>query len=254
MTGVPFKPKDWRKRWGFGAGGPLIKNKLFWFYAYDQYRRNFPGVAKPATPSAFFNQWADLAFPAAPPAPTQRPPRAPQRLSTRSYRTGSAGDINACALAWRAYGGNYAAAAAHYDQLLYGKGFIRHGSEGLGLLDDLGPTPRTGDEVLNTPKIDWQINRKEHVSFLFHRLRWDSPGGVQTQTSNNYAVDTFGTDYVKLDYGMAKLDSMITSSNLSNELRVQYGRELNEEGQQPHSGLHQNYLTNSSGMPVQLAI
>jgi len=54
VSGVPFKPKDWRKRWGFGAGGPLVKDKLFWFYAYDQYKRNFPGVAKPATPSAFF--------------------------------------------------------------------------------------------------------------------------------------------------------------------------------------------------------
>src|SRR6202048_5004568 len=55
VTGGPFKPKDWRKRGGFGAGGPLLKNKLFWFYAYDQYKRNFPGVAKPASPSAFFN-------------------------------------------------------------------------------------------------------------------------------------------------------------------------------------------------------
>src|SRR6185503_2002853 len=63
VTGVPFQPKDWRKRWGFGAGGPLIKDKLFWFYAYDQYRRNFPGVAKPATPACFFNQCADLTLP-----------------------------------------------------------------------------------------------------------------------------------------------------------------------------------------------
>jgi hypothetical protein len=63
VTGVPYKPKDWRKRWGFGAGGPLRKDKLFWFYAYDQYKRNFPGVAKPATPSTFFNPFADLAIP-----------------------------------------------------------------------------------------------------------------------------------------------------------------------------------------------
>jgi hypothetical protein len=58
---------------------------------------------------------------------------------------------------------------------------------------------------------------------------------------------------VKLDYGMAKLDSFITS-NFSNELRFQYGRELNDEGQQPHSAFTNTYLNNSTGTPVQLMI
>jgi hypothetical protein len=247
VTGVPFKPKDWRKRWGFGAGGPLIKDKLFWFYAYDQYRRNFPGVAKPASPAAFFNQFADLTLPSG---------TACTATATKASfnGTGSAGDVNACALAWRVYGGNYATAAAQYDQLLFGSAVSSlTGLNTPGLLDDLGTTPRTGDEALNTPKVDWQISDKEHASFLFHRLRWDSPGGVQTQTSNNYAIDTFGTDFVKLDYGMAKLDSLI-SSNFSNEIRFQYGRELNDEGQQPHSSFTNTYLNNSTGTPVQLMI
>jgi outer membrane receptor protein involved in Fe transport len=231
VTGVPFRPKDWRKRWGFGAGGPLVRDKLFWFYAYDQYRRDFPGVAKPGSPSAFFNQWADLGTPGS-----------------------SAGDVGAQALANRVYGGNYALGAAHYDQLLYGTVVSSlTGLTGPGLLDDLGTTPRTGDEVLNMPKLDWQINDKQHLSLLYHRLRWDSPGGVQTQTSNNYAVDTFGTDFVKLDYGMAKLDSLF-SSTLTNELRFQYGRELDDEGEQPFSNFTRTYLNNSTGTPIQLMI
>ncbi|MGC2301303.1 MAG: carboxypeptidase regulatory-like domain-containing protein, partial [Acidobacteriaceae bacterium] len=228
VTGVPFRPVDWRKRWGFGAGGPLVRDKLFWFYAYDQYRRNFPGVAKPATPSAFFSQYADLSLPSGATCTATA-------TKATFTGTGSTGDTNACALAYRVYGGDYAMAAAHYDQLLFGKAVSSiTGLSTPGLLDDLGTTPRTGDEVLNTPKIDWQINDKEHVSFLYHRLRWDSPGGVQTQTSNNYAVDTFGTDFVKLDYGMAKLDSLFSTS-FSNELRFQYGRELDDEGEQPFS-------------------
>ncbi len=247
ITGVPFRPKDWRKRWGFGAGGPLVHDKLFWFYAYDQYRRNFPGVAKPATPSAFFNQYADLALPAGDTCTATA-------TKATFTGTGSAGDTNACALAYRAFAGNYPKAAANYDQLLFGKAVSSiTGLTSPGLLDDLGTTPRTGDEVLNTPKIDWQITDKQHASFLYHRLRWDSPGGVQTQTSNNYAIDTFGTDFVKLDYGMAKLDSLFSPS-FTNELRFQYGRELDDEGEQPFSSFTNTYLNNSTGTPVQLAI
>src|SRR5579884_3844588 len=49
-----YKPKDWRKQWGFGIGGPIIKDRLFWFYAYDQSSRNFPGTARVGTPLAFY--------------------------------------------------------------------------------------------------------------------------------------------------------------------------------------------------------
>ena len=91
------------------------------------------------------------------------------------------------------------------------------------------------------PKLDWNINDKNHVSLLYNRLRWDSPGGVQTQATNNYAVDTFGMDYVKLDYVVAKLTSQI-SPNIKNEALYQYGRELNDESQQPYSAFTNQYL------------
>ena len=51
---LPYKPTDWRKEWGFDMGGALKKDKLFWFYGYNQYHRNFPGTAKANTPSSFF--------------------------------------------------------------------------------------------------------------------------------------------------------------------------------------------------------
>ena len=58
-TLVPYKPKDWRKQWGFGIGGPIMKDKIFWFYAYDQSRRNFPGTSRTTDPT-------DLLQPATP--------------------------------------------------------------------------------------------------------------------------------------------------------------------------------------------
>lgn len=54
FTPVNFKPTDWRKMAGFGVGGPLIKDKLFLFVAYDWFHRNFPGVAVASNPAVFF--------------------------------------------------------------------------------------------------------------------------------------------------------------------------------------------------------
>jgi outer membrane receptor protein involved in Fe transport len=235
---VPYKPKDWRKEWGFDAGGPLLKDKLFWFYGFAQYRRNFPGTAKAATPGSFFTV-PDATAPSGTTCYTTT-----TAVGSITYGSGymaglpsNAVDQQACELAARvpSLGGTYAAGAAAYSTQL------------LNLLADMGGVPRTGNEELNTPKLDWQVDPKNHVSALFHRLRWDSPGGVQTQATNTYSVDTFGTDFVKLDYSLVKLDSLITGS-ISNEVRYQYGRELNDEGQQPYSAYTKQYLQGTNGI------
>jgi hypothetical protein len=54
FTSQNFKPKDWRKISGFGVGGAVLKDKLFFFLAYDWYDRNFPSVAVTSNPNAFF--------------------------------------------------------------------------------------------------------------------------------------------------------------------------------------------------------
>src|SRR5215469_2624973 len=44
-NGHPLKPKDLRKIYGFSVGGPLLKDRLFWFYTYNQLTHINPGVA-----------------------------------------------------------------------------------------------------------------------------------------------------------------------------------------------------------------
>ena len=53
-TAVQLKPKDRRHQFGGTIGGPIQKDKAFFFFSYDQQARNFPGVAVPSNPSAFF--------------------------------------------------------------------------------------------------------------------------------------------------------------------------------------------------------
>jgi hypothetical protein len=52
---VPLKPVDKRHQFGGSIGGPVVKEKLFFFFSYDQQKRNFPGVAAPGAPDFFTN-------------------------------------------------------------------------------------------------------------------------------------------------------------------------------------------------------
>ena len=49
-----IKPKDWRKIAGIGIGGPIIKDKLFFYFTYDWYKRNFPGTSIATNPKTLF--------------------------------------------------------------------------------------------------------------------------------------------------------------------------------------------------------
>src|SRR5712692_1646725 len=46
FTPVGIKPIDVRHQFGGTIGGPIKKNKAFFFFSYDQQKRNFPGLAR----------------------------------------------------------------------------------------------------------------------------------------------------------------------------------------------------------------
>lgn len=240
-----IKPEDLRKIYGFTAGGALIKDKLFWIYTYDQHTHVFPVVGIPYNPANFYTLPA-ATLPAG--ATCNLTPSTPEAAGN-GYLSGDTSstateDKEACTLAAR-QGITYAQAAADWASLING-GNLTGGQSDLGLNSDLGQVARFGYQEINTPKIDWQITPKEHWSVLYHRLRWDSPGGVQTAAADNYSRDADGTDFVKLDYGLTKLTSLITN-NISNELLFQYSRELDDEGQQPFTPYTLADMNNKSG-------
>ena len=195
---VPYKPTDRRLQYGFGVGGPILRDKLFWFYSYDQSHRNFPGTARAPDPNDTFAA-ADPNLPTGSTCTTTSFSSAQLNLQTE-------GDYNACAIA-AAYGTTYQAGAAYYTQ-------------GLNILSTyLGPVPRVQDQVINLPKIDYQINDRERLSMTYNRLRSSSPNGVQTQASNTYGVASFGNDFVKEDFGITRLTSVLSTSVVKRSAR-----------------------------------
>ncbi len=216
-TRIPFKATDKRNQYGFGVGGPLIKDKLFGFYAFDKFQRNFPGTGT-AVALSFFN-----------------------RLNVADAKTLATSIYNATG------NPNYNPALASsipQAQAIY--------NSYIGVANtSLGQQPRTGGQVINTPRLDYQLTPNNRITLLYHRLRWDSPGGVQTQANVFYARDGFAQDFVKLDYGVARLVSVVRS-NITNELRYQYGRELNDESALPNTGFTSQLLTNGTGISPQV--
>jgi outer membrane receptor protein involved in Fe transport len=210
FTPVAFKPEDVRHQFGGTIGGPIVKDKAFFFFSYDQQKRNFPGVAT-FTALDFLN-------------------RADTCLLTATR--GAAVNLTTCP----AFSGT--SGATRTGSLATGKGLTStQVTNALNFLNGLsGEVPRTGDQRLILPKIDWNINNSNTFTATYNNLRWDSPAGIQTQAINTRARDNFGNDGVNIDWLTLRLTSTI-SPKLLNEGRYQYGRDFEFQlSQAPFAG------------------
>ena len=188
---VGIKPVDLRQQWGAAVGGPIIKDRLFFFFSYDQQKRSFPGIASFSNLNFLNNGDVQcLTAPLGTPVPA-RPPRFP-----------------ACT----------------------GKGLtLAQVDNTIGFLaGEAGLNPRKGDQILFLPKIDWQINGSNRFSISYNRMRWESPNGVQTAPVVFRARSNWGDDFVSVDSVNAKLESSI-SANILNEFRFQWSRDFERQ-------------------------
>jgi len=249
FTPEVFKPEDVRKIYGFGVGGPIIKDRVFFFFAFDRYDRNFPGVAVAGSPALFT---------ASPIADLTNYGGSCAALNRNAFISGSTAVTNganvftatqgACTLLSNLSLADYATARQTYIK-------------GLGDLTDgvLGSVPRKGKQTIFFPKIDWEINQKNRLSVEVNRMRWISPAGIQTQATVLDGVASFGNDYVRDTWGVAKLYTFF-NSNLSNEVRYQYGRDFEFEFAQPPTPYEVSNLvsppgyTNPLGLPPDVNI
>lgn len=227
-----FKPTDLRRQYGFEVGGPIIKNKVFFLLAADRFYHAFPAAATILSNSAnanFYNG-ADSALPAG------------KVCGGSGSAAPSYQDANVCQISTDT-GLSYSSAYSFYSSGI------------VGLTSMLGAVPRTGDQTIYFPKIDWQINDKNHVAIEANRMRWTSPAGIQTSPAVAYGMRSFGNDYVRDNWIIGKLDSFLTA-NKSNEVRYQYGRDFEYEFNQVPTAYEQNNLvktpnyTNPLGLPV----
>jgi hypothetical protein len=190
-TQVGVKPEDVRHQFGGTLGGPIKKDKLFFFFSYDQQKRDFPGLGV-FTSGNYLNT------------------------------------VSRATLLSRGLTG------AQIDDTL---SFLNSVT---------GQVPRRGDQLLLLPKIDWQINSKNTFTINYNRLRWESPAGIQTQPVNQRGRASFGDDFVKIDWGTARLTSTLTPT-IVNEFRVQIARDFEfQNSQKPLPGEPTTALNSSA--------
>jgi Carboxypeptidase regulatory-like domain len=177
------KPDERRQQFGFAAGGPIEKDKVFFFGNYDQQLRNFPIFATPGSTTFL---------------------------------------TSACT----APAANCAATLAFF--------------QGLNIL-----SPREGNNKVGLAKVDVTVDNSNTLSLSINSHRWRSPNGVQTQPTVNLAESMNGTDIVKSDFFVGSLNTIVSQRTL-NELRVQIGRDYEE--QQPNSTGPGTTFTSSAGI------
>jgi hypothetical protein len=192
------KPQDALQQFGAGLGGPIRRNRLWFFVDYEQQLENDPisvinpGLATtPANLAAFLS--TNFNIPAGTVLP---PPNGPLPVP------GS--DTSASVL-------------ADPTNPVY----LQQVSNTLNALNsNLGNKARKRDDWVITPRLDYQASSRDGLFLSFNVNRFNSPGGVITDpTVANYGTQTLANAYVHTF--QASLGWTHTfSSNLLNEFHA----------------------------------
>jgi hypothetical protein len=213
----PIKPEDIRSQYGGDVGGWFLKNKLFWYFNYDGFYRDFPLDSVPNSPNTFYE-------PITVAAPTSSCSAINGQLADET--SVNSGTAIGNALYCRIFNGG----TATTSQIATAQTQVNAATN--LIVAETGLFPRTGAQTLYYPKVDWHVDSHDTITVSWNRMRWASPYGIQTGTTVADGQDYLGNDYVKDDTGIARLVSVI-GANFTNDLRFSYGRDFEFETQTP---------------------
>jgi Carboxypeptidase regulatory-like domain len=165
-SGFP-KPLDALQQFGASAGGPIRRDRLWFFVDYEQQLRNNPisviNTALETTP-AFLN--ANFGIP---PGTTLPPPNGPLPVP-----------------------GNDTAQDPTNPE------YLQQVSNAVNALNsNLGTAPRKRNDAVGTARLDFQATSRDALFLSFNINQFNSPGGVITDpTVGNYGTQTLANAYV----------------------------------------------------------
>jgi len=169
-NGFP-KPLDELQQFGAGLGGPILKNRLWFFVDYEQQWRNNPiSVINSALEVTPENEDAFLAenF-GIPPGTTLPPPNGPLPVPSSESEPDPTNPVYLQQVSNTVY----------------------------ALNSNLGVKARQGNDLVFTPRLDFQLNPRDGFFLSFNYNRFSSPGGVITDpTVGDYGKEILANAYV----------------------------------------------------------
>lgn len=163
------KPQDSLQQFGIGLGGPIKRNRLWFFIDYEQQLRNNPiptiNQALSTTPTtlpAFLNANFGIPFGTALPGPSGPLP-VPGTDTTASVQANPTDPVY----------------LQQVSNVIY------------ALNSNLGTKPRKGNDIVVTPRFDYQPTSRDGLFLSMNFNRYSAPGGVITDpTVGNYGLQT----------------------------------------------------------------
>jgi len=168
------KPEDRLQQFGAGLGGPILRNRLWFFADYEQQLHNNPiSVINSALATNPSNLDAFVLANFFPSSVTTAPALPPPNGLLPVPGTDSAPDPNNAT-------------------------YLQQVSNAINALNsNLGLKARKGNDWVITPRLDYRATNRDGVFLSFNANRFNSPGGVILDpTVANYGMQTLANAYV----------------------------------------------------------
>ena len=216
FTAEPYTPPDHELTWGLGAGGQILRDKLFWFAALDHLDRNDPGLSMVKHPYLC----AD-------------PPQC--NLETGFFAQPSNDQMQVLAARLGLPASNpVAEGLAAYSNLL----------EALAGL--LGPAPRTAAQWAGFSRIDWKVSERNQLTLEGIGAAWNSPGGGLSRVSETYGSNSFGSSQASQELLLGRWEGFVTP-NLLFATQGSIGRSIQSARPEAPSAFEQPFLAPMCG-------
>ncbi|MGA2887992.1 MAG: carboxypeptidase-like regulatory domain-containing protein [Terracidiphilus sp.] len=212
FTRESYTPPDRETTGGFGVGGQIRRDKLFWFAALDGYNRNDPGLAMLKHPYLCANPplcTLETGFFAQP---------SNDQMQVLSARLGLS-SVNPIA-----------EALVPYSAMLQ------------TLAGLLGTAPRTAKQWTGFARIDWKAAERHHFTLEGLGANWDSPGGGLTRVSETYGNHSFGSTQASEEWLLGRWEAFLTS-NLLVVTQVSAGQAIQQARPETPSAFEQSFLS-----------
>ncbi len=184
------------QQFGADLGGPLVKDKVFFYFDYEQQRHRDPLYAvnqgQAAIDETSFGVPANTALPA--------------------------------------YNSHYPAAASISQDSATADPtnpiYLQGVSNAIHVIkSNLGPRARRRDDLEFFPKLDWQADAKDRLTFLYNYNKFDSPGGIITFSPEAFGGDELlGNNGVRDHVAVAHWTRLLSNTSI-NDLHVSYVRD-----------------------------